>query len=30
MKKELDDNYDRSWADPAFNERVEIEIKKHL
>ena len=30
MKKELDDNYDRSWADLAFNERVEIEIKKHL
>ena len=30
MKKELDDNYDRSWADLEFNERVEIEINKHL
>jgi hypothetical protein len=30
MKESMDDNYNRSWADPAFNERVEIEIKKYL
>jgi hypothetical protein len=30
MKKELEDNYTRSWGDPAFNKRVEIEIKKYI
>lgn len=30
MKESIDDNYNKSWDDPAFNKRVEIEIKKHL
>jgi hypothetical protein len=30
MKKEFEDNYTRSWGDPAFNKRVEIEIKKYI
>ena len=30
MRDSMENNYNRSWADPAFNERVEIEIKKYL
>jgi hypothetical protein len=30
MRDPMENNYNRSWADPAFNKRVEIEIKKYL
>jgi len=30
MRDSMENNYNKSWADPTFNERVEIEIKKYL